>query len=267
MQFPELEFLKILGLQPEKPTLDFLSRLLQLHQRYIPYENLSKLLRGAKKDFTLPSFDEYLSEIQKFGHGGTCFVQNVHCHRVLQFLGFDSILQGNWIDGKLTHPNLIVRLEEKSFYVDLGIMSSFVGPFVLDPAQVTTKQIGDQTYRFVPRKEEPSALLEIFRNGKMIREIKCSGPTPTVAQIGEGLFKTFGATELFMNNLVVHKSFGDFSLGIWNRSFYRDQDTTHDVTEIKNYQELKDAFKKLEMPKTQLEEALEILESNGVHLF
>ncbi len=66
-------------------------------------------------------------------------------------------------------------------------MSSFVGPFVLDPRQVIKKQIGNQIYHFTPGEDHESSHLQIFRNGKLIREHKNSGPIPTDVQIAKGV--------------------------------------------------------------------------------
>jgi arylamine N-acetyltransferase len=267
MKTPELELLQILGLQPEKPSQDFLARLLKHHQRHVPYENVSKLVRGQSGNFALPGFEEYVQGIQGFDCGGTCFTQNVHFQHLLGYLGFESTLLGKPVDGVLNHPNLRVRLDGKNYFVDLGIMSSFVGPFELDPQQVITQQIGDQTYKLTPAADRKSGKLEIFRKGSLIREIHTSEPAPTTAQISDGLSRTFGKEELFMKNLVVHKSFGEFSRGLWNRSFYVDQGTTHTVTEIKTEADLQKAFELLEMPRAPWKEALEVLRTNEIGLF
>jgi arylamine N-acetyltransferase len=264
---PELDFLRILNLNQEKPTLDFLSRLLRSHQHIVPYENISKLVRRNTVGSTHTSFEEHIDGIKSYGYGGTCYSQNLHLYRLLKFLGYELYLQGNWKEGELTHPNIRVKIDGINYFVDSGVMSTFVGPYPLISSQKFEKQIGNQIYLLTASADEESALLQIFRDGKIIREIKCQGPAPTEKQIAEAVFNTFEKSTMFMTNLVVHKDFGDHSLGLWNRSFYRNEGATHEVTELKDYDDLINAFKRLEMPKAQINEALEALHNNGVQLF
>lgn len=167
----------------------------------------------------------------------------------------------------MTHPNLIVNIQGINYFVDLGIMSSFGGPFALDSQQSFKKQLGNQTYHFFAGEDRKSSVLKVWRGGKMIRELNNSGPAPTPKQLAEGVFATFEKSEMFMTNVVAHKVFGDFSLGIWNRSFYRDQGSRHEVTDLRTFGDLKNAFNCLEMPKVQLNVALEALQANGIQLF
>ena len=185
----ELNFLKVLKLQIESPTLDFLCRVLQQHQCVVPYENLSKLIRSAAGDFTIPSFLNYVHDIKNFGYGRTCFAQNIYLQQLLNFLGFSTEMHGNWVDGKITHPSLVIRIDDKNYCVDLGIMSTFVGPFELDLKHNFTKQIGNQTYEFASANDCQSSHLKIFRQGKMIRELKNTEPVPTQRKSEQAFYK------------------------------------------------------------------------------
>ncbi len=247
--------------------MDFLNRLLRSHQHIVPYENLSKLVRRNAVGFTHTSFEEHIDGIKSFGYGGTCFSQNLHLYQLLKFLGFELHLQGNWEDGEFTHPNIRIKIDGVNYFVDLGIMSSFIGPYPIISSQKIETQIGNQVYILTSSADEESANLQIFRYGKMIREIKCKGPAPTNEEIADAVFKTFEKSAMFMTNLVAHKVFGDYSLGLWNRSFYRDEGVTHEVTELKSYDDFVNVFKRLEMPKVQIKEALETLQNNGIQLF
>lgn len=263
----ELKFLKLLNLNQEKPTLDYLNRLVRSHQHFVPYENISKLVKRNKIGFTHTSFEEHMEGIQSYGHGGTCYSQNLHFHRLLEFLGYELYLQGNWKDGKLTHPNLRIKIENVNYLVDLGNMSTFAGPFPLISLQSIEMKIGNQTYLLTSSKDEESACLQIFKQEKMIREINSQGPAPTQEQIAKSVYETFEKSAMFMTNLVIFKDFGKYSLGIWNRSFYRNEGTTHEVNELKKYEDLVAACLRLEMPNAQIKEALGTLRDNGVQLF
>ncbi len=210
MSTPEIDFLKLLKLSQEKPTLDFLERLLQSHKHFVPYENISKLVRRNMVGLTHTIFEEHLEGIKSYGHGGTCFSQNLHLHRLLEFLGYEIHLQGNWEEDRLTHPNLCIKIDGVNYFVDLGIMSSFSGPYPLTSGQVIEKKIGNQIFILTASEDEESACLQIFRSGKMIREIKSKKPAPTPEQIAAAVFATFEKSAMFMTNLVIHKNFGEF---------------------------------------------------------
>ncbi len=70
-----------------------------------------------------------------------------------------------------------------------------------------------------------------------------------------------------MTNLVAHKVFGHYSMGIWNRNIYRDEGHDHKVSQIKNLEELREVFNRLEMQNAQVDLALDVLKQSGVHLF
>lgn len=262
-----IQLLKILKLEAAKPTFEFFRLVIERYQRFIPYENLSKLIRYKTHGPSLPSFAEYVQEITDHGHGGTCFTQNIYAHELLISLGFDVVLQGRWLDGKMLHPNLRVKIDGKNYFVDLGNMTPFSGPFILDARQSVTQQIGLQNYIFTPREDSVSSNLQIFRDGKMIREIESTGPTPNSDQLAKGLTETFDPSALFMNHLVAHKVFKDLSAGIWDRSFYRERGRAREVTELKSVIELKAAFAQLDMPRARVDEALSVLGENGKSLF
>jgi arylamine N-acetyltransferase len=261
------QLLKILKLDSTKPTFEFFRLVIERYQRFIPYENLSKLVRSRGLGPTLPSFAEYVQDILDHGHGGTCFAQNIYARELLTYLGFEVVLQGRWLDGKMLHPNLRVSIDSKNYFVDLGNMTPFSGPFVLDPRQTVTQQIGLQNYVFTPLEDNVSSDLQIFREGKLIRDIKSTGPTPDADQLAKGIAETFEPSAMFMTHLVAHKVFKDLSAGIWDRSFYRERGRAREVTELKNVAELKAAFAQLDMPRACVDQALSVLSENGHSLF
>src|SRR5690349_3278191 len=65
-----------LGLEREPPTLDYLDRLIEAHQRKVPFETLTKLAdydRGVATGDFLPPLDLYVDRMITRGAGGLCW--------------------------------------------------------------------------------------------------------------------------------------------------------------------------------------------------
>lgn len=112
-------FLAHLGLVREPPSLDYLHRIIDHHQRRVPFETLTKLIDYepglARGDF-MPPIDEYVDRIVARGAGGLCWTLARGLHFLLAALGFDAALM--YMDPG--HCCVRVELPEGSFYADVG---------------------------------------------------------------------------------------------------------------------------------------------------
>jgi N-hydroxyarylamine O-acetyltransferase len=261
----EEKYLDLLGLRAKPPSLAFLSEIVKRHLTEVPYENVSKLIRFAEAGPTLPSFEEFVTGLAETNYGGTCFAQNIYLNQLLQHLGFHSKLVAIRRDGGLSHVSLRLNVEGQNHFVDVGIMSSVAGPFQLNPGNAFDIQIGNQRYVFTPKADLENYLLEIHRDGKIIRSFE-SSPTPvTETELTEGVAKTFAPSALFMTNLAVHRAYEGYSVGIWNKTLYQVIGTERVVREIQSLAELKTAFRNdLALPEYPLERVVELLRPHGV---
>ncbi len=131
----EEKYLKLLGVQKGSPSFSFLTAAVKCHLSKVPYENISKLVRFHQVGPSIPSFEEFVGGIVEKTYGGTCFAQNIYLNHILNYLGFKSTLVGIRKDGILSHLSLRVKIEGSNYFVDVGIMSSFSGPFRIQPSE------------------------------------------------------------------------------------------------------------------------------------
>lgn len=260
----EDKYLKLLGIQKGHPNVSFLGATVKRHLSEIPYENISKIIRFNEVGPSIPSLEEFVAGIAERTYGGTCFAQNIYLNHILNYLGFKSNLIGIRTDGLLTHLSLRVNVEGSNYFVDVGLMSSFSGPFRIHPSESFNKDLGNQRFVFSPKSDLENYHLEIWRDGKMIRGFESSSLAYTEQDLEIGIRKTFERSAMFMTTLCVHRVFETHSLGIWNKNFYQIKGTEHSVRKIQSYAELKSIFSdELSLPRYPLELTLNLLQANG----
>ncbi|MBK9321633.1 MAG: arylamine N-acetyltransferase [Bdellovibrionaceae bacterium] len=260
----EEKYLKLLDIQKNPPSVTLLAAFIKRHLLKIPYENISKIIRFHNTGPSIPNLEEFVSGISEKTYGGTCFSQNIYLNHILNYIGFKSELVGICKDGILSHLSLRVNIEGSNYFVDVGIMSSFSGPFRIHPSESFSQDLGNQRFVFSPKPDLENYSLEIWRNGKIIRKFESSSLTFTEQDLEVGIQKTFEKSAMFMTTLCVHRVFDTHSLGVWNNSFYKINGVEHTVRQIQNYSELKSVFNnELMIPQYPLELTLNLLHDNG----
>jgi arylamine N-acetyltransferase len=265
---PEARFLELLGLKAEKPSREFLSRILHSHLQTAPWENVSKLLRKRDGNLTLPTFSEYVRLLDEHQFGGTCHAQNTHFAHFLIHLGFDASVVSAIPEGLPSHVAIKIKLENQKFCIDLGLMSSIAGVFSLDPKRAFEKKVGDQRFAFKPLPDGDNWSLQIYRNDKIVRSYKStSTPLDSVAHT-HAIRDSFADEANFMKVLAVHRQVGDRDVGIWNNKLYIIRGVQSEVRPLKSVDELAKAFSNfLLLPKYPLHDAIEVLNNNKVDIF
>ncbi|MDQ0215795.1 arylamine N-acetyltransferase [Oikeobacillus pervagus] len=121
------QYLQLLKLEKEIPSLNYLQRILQHHLLRIPYETFSKFHYFEHLSKGVPSFDSFVSNFAQKGWGGTCFTLNISFARLLRFLGFVC----HYIRVHPGHLALMVVIEGRQYYVDVGYGSPIMKPVEL----------------------------------------------------------------------------------------------------------------------------------------
>ncbi|MEZ0118487.1 UNVERIFIED_ORG: arylamine N-acetyltransferase [Heyndrickxia coagulans] len=120
-------YLNYLKLEREEPGLNFLQRLIQHHLSYVPYETFSKF-HYFREGIYIPPFETFVEHLWEKGWGGTCFTLNINFARLLRSLGF----QCSFVRVVPGHVALMVLLNEKKLYVDVGYGSPIMKPVELE---------------------------------------------------------------------------------------------------------------------------------------
>ena len=144
-------YLRLLGLDPEPPSLAALTRLTRRHLLAVPFENVTSLLRfrdaGARP---LPplDFDALLANWERRRGGGVCYEHAWSLERMLRALGYRARAIAGQITFPGSHQAVRVELPEGAFLVDAGNGAPFFDPIPLDRT-VEVRHAG-LAYRFRP---------------------------------------------------------------------------------------------------------------------
>lgn len=122
------DYLKHLRIQHEQPSVNYLQRLIQHHLTFVPYETFSKFHYYLTGPNFIPSLPLFVNNLRDKGWGGTCFTLNINFSRLLTELGYDC----SFIRVKPAHIAIMVEIEEKRFYVDVGYGSPIMRPVELE---------------------------------------------------------------------------------------------------------------------------------------
>ncbi|OCA82911.1 arylamine N-acetyltransferase [Pseudobacillus wudalianchiensis] len=121
-------YLKQLKMNREKPSLNYLQRLIQHHLSLIPYETFSKFHYFNEQGCEVPTFTQFVDNLKSRGWGGTCYSLNMNFARLLEQLGFSCsfvrVLPG--------HAAIMVHMADRKFYVDVGYGSPITRPIELN---------------------------------------------------------------------------------------------------------------------------------------
>jgi arylamine N-acetyltransferase len=149
----------------EAPTRAYLDRLVEAHQRLVPFETFTKLIdyeAGLRRGDFLPPFEEYVDRIVSRGAGGLCWTLARGFHALLDDLGFESSFM-------YMHPGhccVRVELPEGPFYADVGYAAPLFRAYPLHesfrldtPRETFAYTVGDQGV-VVTRHPGPTKILD-----------------------------------------------------------------------------------------------------------
>lgn len=115
--------------EPDYSLLQSISRSFS----YLPYENVTKILKDARSlntEMKLRSAEEVLEDHLRWGTGGTCFSLCNALKTILKDSGFDAqILMGDMHYGANIHCAVRVSLDSRSFLLDPGYLLHDPIPF------------------------------------------------------------------------------------------------------------------------------------------
>lgn len=74
------KYLELLGIKEVKTSFELLCKIVKTHLTRIPFENISKLLYKNQGMNNIPDLTTYLSGIEKYNFGGTCYSNNYYLY-------------------------------------------------------------------------------------------------------------------------------------------------------------------------------------------
>jgi N-hydroxyarylamine O-acetyltransferase len=154
-------YLKLLGLECEAPTTDYLRRLSRAHLSRVPFENVTSILRrdsaGEQPVPTLDRDQELDAWLERRG-GGLCFEVVDMFGTLLSALDFRVHPVLATISFVGSHQGLVVDVEGERYLVDAGNGAPFFEPIPLsEPVELSHVGL---TYRFRPADDRPDGWVQ-----------------------------------------------------------------------------------------------------------
>lgn len=125
-------YLSFLNIKEKTPSYDYLQQLTEVHLHRVPFEVCSKYYYFNNKSLSnyIPGKEEYLEHLLEKGWGGNCYILNIHFGILLQSLGFATKYVR--ARGGNNHLALMVTLDDKSYYTDVGYMAPLFEPLRIE---------------------------------------------------------------------------------------------------------------------------------------
>lgn len=262
------KFLNLLGIERRKPDIDALRQLVFAYVTKIPFENVSKLYylksHGSR---TIPNFEQFLTGIERFNFGGTCYTNNYYLHLLLSHLGYDVILCGADMRNPDVHVVNIVRIEGREFLVDAGYAAPFTEPLPRDLKDDYIIELGRDRFVLKPRDDMGRSKIELRRDGD-IKHGYTAKPIPrTIDHFTDVITDSYRSDATFMNALVLTRFFRNSSVRIQNLIIIRSDGKEYHIENIENREILPSVIKELfGIPEGISREAISILPEFGEFL-
>lgn len=212
-------YLRLLGLEHEKPGIRALTRILRAHLRLIPFENVSKLYYWKKKKFAgIPGLESYLDGIERYHFGGTCYAINFHLHQLLRRLGYDADLCGAEMSKPDVHIVNIVRIWNREFIVDAGYSAPLIDPIPRDLRARTVLPFHGDIYVIHPKNAQGRSRLDLMRNGRPIHGYTVNPAPRRIEEFENVIRESYLPDATFMNSLLLSEFGPEWSRVIHNRT-------------------------------------------------
>ncbi len=227
-------YLKLLGVQATKPSLNSLRAIVRAQTTKIPFENISKLYYwktinlNASMDLT-----QYLNGVEQFHFGGTCYANAFHLHGLLAYLGYDVALCGADMNNPDVHIVNIVNVEGGEYMVDVGYAAPFLEPLPRDLPTDYVISFGSDKYVLMPKDEIGRSRLTFFREGFENHGYLVKPKPRSIDEFAQVIKDSFSPDATFMNAILLAKFGLDRSYVLHNMTYVESRGTATQKTHLK----------------------------------
>ena len=236
-------YLRLLGLQRRRPSLDALGEIVQTHQQRVPFENISKLyykkqhaLRG------LPSLDLFLDGIERFHFGGTCYTNNYYLYLLLANLGYAIKLCGADMSNPDVHLVSMVTIENHEYLIDVGYAAPFLTPLPRDLTTDYTVALGRDRYVLKPQDAQACSKVKLYRDGVLKHGYRAKPLPRRIDEFEHIIVDSYRADATFMNSLLLARFYPDRSIVIHNLTVIESHGLASTSRTLANLEELGQAI-------------------------
>ena len=228
-------YLKILNVSRKNPSLEYLTELLTSHIINIPFENISKIHYYLTKDLKyIPDFDLYLTGIEKYNFGGTCYSNNYYFNQLLNHLGFNVWLCGADMKEPDVHLVNVVIFNEKMYLADVGYGAPFFNPMPLDLDIDYRFSFGNEHYVLLTRNSKDQSELKQYREEKIKHGYFVKLYNRNIGEFEKVIKDSFLDSATFLNRITIVKFGFTSSTSVRNYSLVEMQNNHLRKTQINN---------------------------------
>lgn len=268
-----IQYLNQLNLHPEKPSYHFLEQICTAQLNTFPFENISKLLyfkNHGYQNFDIPSYGIFTENYHRFNFGGTCYTLNSNLMVLLRELGFDCyhVMLGE------EHMGIVVKLENRRFYVDCGAAAPFLKPVNFEEDQGNTSSFGKDEVHISPEEPQRNRYKYIrYTNGKQSGRTWHfdSGRKAEVSDFHDVMEKSNKPGAPFMTILrcQLYQTSKQRSVSLVNNKFaIRCSNGEASLRELSTPEEIMAVLsEEFMLPKLPAKEAIEVLSTLGIDIF
>ena len=210
-------YLRILGLEKERPSHDYLCELVATQLKRVPFENISKLYYRKRNNLRgLINFDLHLDGLEQYNFGGTCYANNYYLNCLLNYLGFKADLCGADMTEPDVHVVNLVQLDSREYLVDVGYGAPFGFPMARDLETDLEIKQGNEKYVLKPQDTRGVSAMEQYRDGELVHGYRVN-PTPKrIESFHRVIADSFDDEGMFMTNLRAVRFYEDRTISLRN---------------------------------------------------
>ena len=258
-------YLTILGITTKRPSYAALSELVAAHMTRIPFENVSKLYYLKRHGLrNIPSLEQYLSGIERFSFGGTCYSNNHYLNELLRHLGYEAMLCGADMSTPDCHLVNMVKVDDREFLVDVGYAAPFLKPMPRDADEDYEIRFGRDRYVLHPQDKDGCSRMDLHREGALTHGYTAKPIHRQIEYFSPAIRDSFRDDATFMNSLLLVKLYGHSSTVIRNLSIIESVADSYSVRLLSDKDELAKTIEQVfDIPATIVSEAVSILRGFG----
>jgi arylamine N-acetyltransferase len=232
-------FLELLGAEKKPADITYLTEILHLFFKRIPFENISKIYYLKQRNLSyIADLELYLDGIAKYSFGGMCYANNYHFHNLLKYLGFDVHLIGTHMSMPNSHMANIVIIGDKEYFIDVGYAVSFPYPI---PLYLNTEQeftVGHSSYKILPRNNSKVNELKLYRDNKHVHGYIIDPTEKHIEDFDKHIKDSFKKDYVFLNSLLLTKEINNTFHFLHNYELYISTKDSYKFHKIKSKKEL-----------------------------
>lgn len=247
-----------------------LHELVSSHLTKVPFENVSLLCATDPATAgTLPSIESFLDGIAEQDLGGTGFPIALHFAELLRWLDYDVELMAADVGGiPRSHAVLRVKIEDASYFIDVGYAAPFYEPMALDQLPLRVSH-GDLTYT-VDRHVSGASTVEVvtYRGNTRVQAYVAKPPALGPEGFVTGIQRATAPNARLQRSLQISRFFASRVLEVVDNTLIT---THHNITTTTQIQSLEDmeviVREQLQLPRVPVRKAVEALRARGVDIF